>query len=87
MCCLLLFKIVQLLKKGQRKTKLICVVIVENIYYGVLRRMIENSMREIHTDFLLHFKTLLLSQNTHKNVGYINKKSRKHLMGSKLKKP
>lgn len=43
-------------------------------------------MREIHTDFLLHFKTLLLSQNTHKNVGYINKKSRKHLMGSKLKK-
>lgn len=66
---------------------MICVVIAGNIYYGVLRRKIENSMREIHVDFLLHFKTLLLSQNTHKNVSHINKKSRKHLMGSKLKKP
>lgn len=62
------------------------IVALGNIYYDVLRRMIGNSMRGIHIDFPLHFKTLLLSQNTHKNISHSNKKSRNPLMGSMLKK-
>lgn len=39
---------------------------------------------EIHIDFLLRFETLLLSQNTHKNVSHGNKKPRNPFMGSTL---
>lgn len=63
-------------RKDETDFFFVIMVSLGSICVDVLRRMIGNGMRETRIDFLLRFKTVWLSQSTHKSVSHSNKESR-----------